>query len=139
MNIKQFKEKISSTTIIFLIILGIAIYLRMINIISEQLWHDEGGTIDYVNSSWEYMFKAVTEEKNPILYYTILKLWIFLFGDSVFSCRLLSVIFSVLTVPVLFLLGKELKDEKLGLIIMFLYVISPFSIYYSYGNINIIS
>ncbi|MFX1383498.1 MAG: glycosyltransferase family 39 protein [Promethearchaeota archaeon] len=103
----------------------------MINIISEQLWSDEGGTIDYVNSSWAYMFKTVTEEKNPILYYTILKLWISLFGDSVFSCRMLSVIFSVLTVPVLFLLGKEIKDEKLGLFIIFLYAISPFSIWYA--------
>ena len=131
MNVEQFKEKISKTTVLFIIILGIAIYLRMINIVSEQLWLDEGGTIDYVNSSWAYMFKTVTEEKNPILYYTILKLWICLFGDSVFSCRLLSVIFSVLTVPILYLLGKEIKDERLGLIIIFLYAISPFSIWYA--------
>ena len=52
MNVEQFKEKISKTTVLFIIILGIAIYLRMINIVSEQLWLDEGGTIDYVNSSW---------------------------------------------------------------------------------------
>lgn len=125
------RERLNDTRILFLIILGIAIYLRMINIVSEQLWHDEGGTIDYVNSSWAYMFKSVTEEKNPILYYTILKLWISLFGDSIFSCRILSVIFSVLTVPILYLLGKEIKDERLGLILIFLYAISPFSIWYA--------
>ncbi|MFX1504267.1 MAG: glycosyltransferase family 39 protein, partial [Promethearchaeota archaeon] len=131
MNITHIKERITQTRILFLIIIGIAIYLRMINIISEQLWHDEGGTILYVNSTWQHLYVKVVEEKNPILYYTILKLWYHLFGDSVFSLRLLSVIFSILIVPVLFLLGKEVRDEKLGLILSFLFAISPFSIWYA--------
>ena len=131
MDIRQFKEKITETRVLFLIILGIAVYLRMINILSEQLWHDEGGTIHYVTSSWQHLYRKVTDEKNPILYYTILKLWFHLFGGSVLAFRTLSVIFSILIVPLLFLIGKEVKDEKLGLIISFLFAISPFSIWYA--------
>jgi len=131
MNIQQLKNKFSKTQVLFFIILGLSIYLRLINIISEQLWHDEGGTIFYVNSTWENFWKQVTEEVAPPLYYLLLKVWVSLFGTSVFSTRLLSVIFSVLTVPVLFFLGQEIKNEKLGLIIIFLYAISPFSIWYA--------
>ena len=36
MNVEQFKEKISKTTVLFIIILGIAIYLRMINIVGNN-------------------------------------------------------------------------------------------------------
>lgn len=131
MYIRDFKKKLLETRVLFLIILGIAIYLRMINIVSEQLWHDEGGTIFYVNSTWEEFWRRVTEEVAPPLYYLILKGWITIFGTSVFATRLLSVIFSVLTVPALYLVGKEIKNERLGLIIILLFSISPFSIWYA--------
>jgi len=131
MNFKNLKIKLTKTKILFIIITCIAIYLRMINIVSEQLWHDEAGTIYYANSTWEHLYREVSAEKNPILYYTILKLWISVFGQSIFATRLLSVIFSVLTIPVLFYLGKEIKNEKLSLIMIFLYAISPFSIWYA--------
>jgi uncharacterized membrane protein len=54
-----------------------------------------------------------------------------MFGNSVLATRLLSAIFSILTFPILYLSGKEIKDENFGLIIVFLYSISPFSIFYA--------
>jgi uncharacterized membrane protein len=124
-------EKLNDTKILFIVFLGIAIFLRIINITSEQLWIDEGGSISYAKSSLNIFWTRIINDIHPPLYYVILKGWIFIWGDSVASCRLLSAIFSILTLPILYFIGKEIKDERLGLIIIFLYSISPFSIYYA--------
>jgi len=124
-------EKLNDTKTMFFIILGIAIFLRIINITSEQLWVDEGGSISIAKSSLGIFWNSVINDIHPPLYYLILKGWITIFGDSSASCRMLSAIFSILTLPILYLIGKEIRDEKLGLIIIFLYSISPFSIYYA--------
>lgn len=124
-------EKLKTTKYLFLIFLGIAIFLRIINIISEQLWVDEAGSIYYAKAPFNKFWTIIINDIHPPLYYIILKGWIFLFGYSVFSCRLLSAIFSILTLPFLFLIGKDVKNEKLGLIIIFLYSISPLSIFYA--------
>jgi len=124
-------EKLNDTKTIFFIILGIAIFLRIINITSEQLWVDEGGSISIAKSSLSIFWNRAINDVHPPLYYLILKGWITIFGDSVASCRMPSAIFSIMTLPILYLIGKEIRNEKLGLIIIFLYSISPFSIYYA--------
>jgi len=123
--------KLKTTSNLFLIFLGIAIFLRVINIVSEQIWVDEAGSIFYVRAPLNKFWAIVINDVHPPLYYIILKGWTSLFGYSVFSCRLLSAIFSILTLPFLFFIGKDIKDEKFGLIIIFLYSISPLSIYYA--------
>lgn len=119
------------TRVLFFVLIIISLYLRLINITSEQLWNDEAISIYYANFSFENFWDVIIKDIHPPLYYIILRNWIFLFGDSVLSCRLLSVIFSILTQPVLYLLGKSIKDEKFGIILCFFYSISPFSIYYA--------
>ena len=126
----QFKNLHNSTKL-FLIIMCITIYLRLINIISEQLWEDEAISIAIAGSSFDNFWPVVIGDIHPPMYYLILRGWILLFGNSVFSCRLLSAVFSILTMPVLYLIGKEIKDEKLGMIIIFLYSISPFSVFFA--------
>lgn len=116
---------------LFVIIFAICIYLRLINIISEQLWEDEAFSIVLASSPDNIFWRKAIGDIYPPLYYLLLRGWILMFGNSVFSTRLLSAIFSILTLPILYLIGKEIKDEKLALIIIFLYSISPFSIYYA--------
>ena len=124
-------EKLKETKSQFIIIIAVAIFLRFININSEQLWVDEAGSIYIAKSSLDIFWTKVVNDIHPPLYYVILKGWISIFGYSVASCRSLSALFSILTIPFLYLIGKEIKDEKLGLIIIFLYSIYPFSIYYA--------
>ncbi|MFX0072855.1 MAG: glycosyltransferase family 39 protein, partial [Candidatus Hermodarchaeota archaeon] len=113
------------------IFLSISIYLRLINIISEQLWEDEAISIAIATSSNSSFWTKVIGDIHPPLYYIILRGWILIFGKSIFSVRLLSVLFSILTLPILYLIGKEIINENLGLIIIFLYSISPFSIFFA--------
>ena len=51
-----------------------------------------------------------------------------IFGANMFGIRFLSVLFGSLTIILVYLLGKELFNEKTGLIASFIFMISPFQI-----------
>lgn len=127
MNIKKFSDQ----KVLLIVIICIGIFLRLINIISEQLWEDEAISIAMATSSNNKFWTIVIGDIHPPLYYLILRAWIYMFGNSVLSARLLSAIFSILTMPILYLIGKEIADDKFGLIVIFIYSISPFSIFFA--------
>lgn len=69
---------------------------------------------------------------NSPFYYVILHNWINLFGISDYSIRFLSVLFSCLTIVLLFFFIKEhFKNIPLALLACFLMAIEPFFIAYS--------
>ncbi len=123
--------KLNDVKFLFILIIIISVFLRLININSEQLWHDEAISIYIAKLQNDDFLSSVINDIHPPLYYIILRGWIYISGDSVFSCRLLSVIFSVLTLPILYFLGKSLKNEKFGILLCFFHTISPFSIYFA--------
>ncbi|WP_198300123.1 ArnT family glycosyltransferase [Thermococcus siculi] len=62
---------------------------------------------------------------HPPLYYYILALWLRIFGDTYIVGRLLSVFVGALSVVLAYLVGRELRDEKLGLLFSLLLVLDP--------------
>ncbi len=98
----------------------------------EGLWNDEyvSWFIASQNSFSDFLTEMFRNCHAP-LYYIYLKLWMFLFNDSDISLRISSVIPSLLTVIVMFLIGKEVKNIKLGLLCCFFTAINSFNIYFA--------
>ena len=72
---------------------------------------------------------AIEEPQNPPLYFVAAKLWADLVGGSVYSTRLLTVLFSLLVLPLVYWLCLELfKSPLIGWIAVSLTSISPFYI-----------
>ncbi|MFA5770760.1 MAG: glycosyltransferase family 39 protein [Patescibacteria group bacterium] len=71
----------------------------------------------------------------PIVYYLMYPFYLLFKGDPIAGTVFQSV-FSLLTIPLIFLLGKKIKNEKVGLIASFLFVISPLMIDYSRAAFN---
>ncbi len=98
----------------------------------EGLWNDE-----YVSwfiakqDNWEIFWQKVYENCHMPLYYFYLKLWMFIFSDTDLSLRWSSIIPSILSIPVMFLVGKELKDKNLGLFCAIVTSVSSFLIYFA--------
>jgi Predicted membrane protein len=76
---------------------------------------------------WE---STVGGEFNPPLFYW-LEHGVLLFGDSEFVLRFLPALLGVLTIPVVYLIGKEFRNKNIGLIAAALLAFSPFHIFYS--------
>lgn len=74
---------------------------------------------------------TIIEGGRPPIYIILAHFWIKLFGTEEVATRSLSAIFGVASIPLIYLIGKELFDRKVGLISAFLMAISQFQIYYS--------
>ncbi len=116
-------------TLILIVLLGFFLRIQGLN---QSLWLDESiQTLAVKNNSLLHLITTYSlGDFHPPFYHVVLKLWTDLFGYSEFSVRMPSVIFSTLTGLFIFLIGKKLKNEKVGLIAAFLWMINPLAIYY---------
>ena len=71
----------------------------------------------------------------PIVYYLMLPFY-WLFKGGMISGTVFQSTLSVLTIPILYLLAKKVFNERVGLISMFLFAISPLMIDYSRAAFN---
>ena len=71
----------------------------------------------------------------PIVYYLMLPFYWILKGGPV-SGTVFQTVLQIATIPFIFLLGKKLKNETVGLIASFLFAISPLMIDYSRAGFN---
>lgn len=116
--------------IFFIIIL--AFFLRLINL-NQSLWLDEAINIQAVQAySLESLItKYSIADFHPPGYSIILWTWGRLFGFSEIAMRMPSVIFGIISVWLIYLIGKKLLSKYLGLMSAFLLAINPLHIYYS--------
>lgn len=113
-------------------VIALGAFLRFYNIGAQPLWLDEGYSFQFAQLPLSQLWGTeALSEPNPPLYYTLLKLWIFFFGESEAALRSLSAIIGILTIPLVYMLGKTLDNQQLGIITALLLAISPINIQYS--------
>jgi len=113
-------------------ILLVGLFLRIYNLDREGIWFDEGGSARYANLNIPQLFETVSSgDCTPPLYYVVLHYWIGIFGESEFSLRFPSVVFSFFSIFVIYKLGTLLFNKDVGLISSLILSISGFHIYYS--------
>ena len=128
---KKSKRYPSTAPYILLSILILAALLRLLQLGSESLWFDEAITVATVHLDWEAFWKVLShKEANMGLYYCLLRLWVNL-GESEFVLRSLSALAGVLTVGLVYVLGKRLSNTKVGLMGAALLATNSFHIQYS--------
>ena len=62
-----------------------------------------------------WSWSTIVDPGNPPLYYSFLHGWL-VFGDSEAALRTLSVVFGVLTIPLVYALGRTIRDHRLGIV-----------------------
>jgi len=76
--------------------------------------------------------QVITFDNHPPLYFLLLHFVVKLAGQSEFVLRFPSLAFSVLTVPLLYALGKHLFDRQVGILAALFGAISPLYLWYSH-------
>ncbi|MCM8784132.1 MAG: glycosyltransferase family 39 protein [Candidatus Omnitrophica bacterium] len=109
--------------VILLIVLLLALGIRIYCLGKWELWYDEILAIKTAQN-----FRLAN---NSYLYYTLLYYWIKFFKFSESTVRIPSLIFSMLSIASLYLLGKNLFNEKIALFSTGLLAFNPFHIWYS--------
>jgi mannosyltransferase len=111
--------------------LGVA--LRFASLDLQSYHHDEVITaMRVIPGSFGEMLHAVkASESNPPLYYVLGWGWAKAFGTSELGLRSLSALLGAATVPVGYLIGRELASRRTGLLLAALIAVNPMLIWYS--------
>ena len=118
-----------------LIICGLvlfAVFLSFGFLLSQSLRLDESQSMWQAAHTPAGILKVVAEDVHPPLYHFLLHFWQELFGNGVATARLLSLLFYLLAIPLLYVLGRAVFDEKTALFATLVFVCSPFMNWY--GN-----
>ena len=79
----------------------------------------------------EMLHRVKTSESNPPLYYVLAWAWAKAFGTGEFGLRSLTAVFGAATVPVGYLVGRQLTGRRAGLVLAALIAVNPMLIWYS--------
>lgn len=116
--------------LIVILIIGAA--FRYYHNLDISLWHDEAFSALLIKYPWSEMMYRIGLDVHPPAYYIFLRLWYYIFGDSLLSLRSFSVFFSVGTIWAAWLFVKEaFRSEKAAAWTAALIAISPFQIQYA--------
>jgi 4-amino-4-deoxy-L-arabinose transferase-like glycosyltransferase len=120
-----------SLTLLFSLVLGT--FLRLDHFKLASFWGDEAVSANVlqrqdIGSLWAWTFCA---GNNPGFTF-LMKLWSLPFGDSEASLRFLSIIFSLLSVLMIYFLAKDLFNKSVASWSSFLLATSTISIFFSH-------
>ena len=100
-----------------LLVMAVALGLRLYGIHGESAWYDETVSLRFLDAPSLFDFLKSERALDPPmmpLYFAIQYGWGRLFGTDVATVRLLSVLFSVCTVPMVYLIGRRLFGRVAG-------------------------
>jgi mannosyltransferase len=121
---------------VFWLLLGVTALgavLRFATLGAQSYHHDEIVTASRVlRVGFGHAMDAVGfSESAPPLYYALAWLWTQVAGTGEWGLRSLSAVAGVATIPVAFLIGRELRGERAGLLAGALVAVNPMLLWYS--------
>lgn len=133
---EAFREAVRARSRAFWIVAGLtlgAAALRFATLGAQSYHHDEVVTASRVlRSDFVHAMEAVGfSESAPPLYYALAWVWTQIGGTDELGLRSLSALAGVVTVPVAYLLGAELRDRCAGLLAAALVAVNPMLLWYS--------
>ncbi len=109
----------------------VALGLRAYNLNGQSFWYDEGFSVFLAAMEPAKILSRTAADIQPPLYYLLLYGWIQLFGDGEAAVRGLSVLWGLLSVPLIYVLALELFHSRLaGLLAALLLAVSPLHLWY---------
>lgn len=106
--------------------------LRFTTVGEQSFWYDEAVTWGIVAHGLGHVLSTVPKsESTPPLYYVVLWLWTRIFGLGDAGLRSFSALCSTLTIPVVWLIGRRLVSNRVGLVAALLTAVNPFLFWYA--------
>lgn len=126
------KKNILFYCLLFLVLI-IAFYLRILYL-DSPLWYDEA--LSWVSATCSFPYGIMdnllnVDIQHTPLYFFILHFWIKIFSQSEISMRVLSLIFGVLTIPLVFIVSNKIFTKKIAVLSTAICAFSPLLILFS--------
>lgn len=97
----------------------------------QSMWIDEWFTWSHTQAPWsEFLARVVATERRPPLQFALVKAWSHVTGDVELALRLTSIAFVLLSVALIYALGRRMLRTQGGLWAAWLLALSPFWLLY---------
>lgn len=120
------------------LLLLLPILLRLAGVQSRPIWYDEAFAILFAEKGLAAMLYGTLSQTgagsadiHPLGYYAVLWLWIEAFGRSILAARLLSVLFSLIALLLVYRISLSLFNRPTALTAAAIYSILPFQIHFA--------
>ena len=129
--------------VLLLLILLLGAVLRIYGLGTESFWLDEADTVKSTEFTVPQIIEKIYVHSTILpeiwgegagsvpLYYILVNYWTKIFGLDEFKLRLFSALFGIISVYLIFLLGRLLFNSQIGLISAFILAINHQHIYFS--------
>ena len=111
------------------LLLALALALRVWKLSDKNLRLDESTSWYLATGSVSHLVAWTAADVHPPLYYLLLKVWLWIFGDSLAALRSLSVISSMIALYLLFRLVEGAMPRAVCYAVMLWCALSPLSLY----------
>jgi 4-amino-4-deoxy-L-arabinose transferase-like glycosyltransferase len=98
---------------------------------SSALWLDEALSVNIATLPLGELRGALERDGHPPLYYVLLHFWTEIFGTGDVAVRSLSAVFGLLTIVLVWFLGRRRGGTAMGWILVAVVAVSPFAVRYS--------
>lgn len=118
----------------------LALVVRLLGIASRPIWYDEAFAVLFSEKGLKAMLAGTltvdpggaAADIHPLAYYTLLWGWMRVFGESLVSVRMLSILIGVgIVVLAYFLLRSMFPDKRLALVGSLGVALAPFLVHYN--------
>ena len=117
-----------------ILLLGIIFRIWNLEVIPHWYW-DEGVNMNIAwnlaNGRMQWFSLSYPFVPHPPLFFIIAAVMLKFFGNQLLVLRGLCVIYGILTILLLYLIGKEMLNKKIALLASFLFAIYPTAIYWN--------
>ncbi|MCX7839127.1 MAG: glycosyltransferase family 39 protein, partial [Anaerolineae bacterium] len=109
----------------------LAFVLRVFRLDAQSLWYDEAFSVYLAHFDLATIAARTAADIQPPLYYFLLHFWITFAGDSEFALRFLSLVFGVLTIPLMYVTARRLFDATTACIATLIAALAPLYVWYA--------
>jgi mannosyltransferase len=130
--VERVSRRQRQTLIVLILLVFLAFTLRVYRLGHQSFWYDEGQSYYFAHQdSLGAMLDVISDSDHPPLYFILFYLWMSASGRSEFALRFTALFWSVLLVPLVYLLGRRAFGTLEGMVAALLMAISPFHIWYA--------
>jgi hypothetical protein len=109
----------------------VAFFLRVYRLADKNIWWDEGWSIWLSQKDLAWIALRTAADEHPPLYYWKLHFWDVLAGTDAFAGRFISLAFGVLTIALLYRIGKRVGGAWIGVLAALFLAVARFHIWWS--------
>jgi len=130
--IKKYIKQLDYNTILLFSLIVFNFIFKGYYISYTSIAGDEPFSIFYAKLDLQTIINDLSSGNNPPLYEVLLHFWIKVFGTSSAAVRLLSLIFSSITVFYIYKLGKSFFNIRVAVYTALLFIFSNYQIYFAH-------